>query len=144
MNASYIAAYLVDPYYAVHDKGLQTYTAPQVDLELFEEAAVLLRQVGGDAAEAQLRSLRTVGYPKAAQGWVKQLIDIRLQVEVQLSDKNLTGKRSRLARVPSARTQYVTWDKLVGMPELDSIRPVALRLLSAHTMSATTERNWAL
>ena len=144
MNAAYIAAYLVDPYFAVWSERFQTYTASEVDLDLFEEAAELVRRVGGDAAESQLRSLRTEEYPKAAKGWVKQLVDARLAVEAQRADNAVSGKRSRLVQVPSARKRYTTWDQFAGMPELNKITQVALRLLSTHSTSAATERNWSL
>ena len=84
MNAAYVAAYLVDPYHAVYNEAYGVYTAPEVEAELFEEAAELVKRVGGAAAESQLRSLCTEGYPKAAQGWVGQLVNQRLEAEAQL------------------------------------------------------------
>ena len=42
------------------------------------------------------------------------------------------------------RTRTPAWDQFAGMPDLNKVTQVALRLLSAHSTSAATERNWSL
>jgi hypothetical protein len=127
LQPAHTVAYLLDPMFAVADGG--DMVAPKVSMEREKLACELVKRVGGAVAGDQFMSF-------LSEGWHKDLKD---QVQ-KCTQPTGEGERKQVA---SVRMRKGVWKRWIAqqMPELAA---VAVRVMSVHPTSCSTERNWGL
>ena len=140
-NPACSAAYAVDPFYAVLEERSGLYFSPALDHGHMTMATDLINRIGGEAigaaAVTQFTNLWSNGFPEEMQMFMKGIA----KGDTEQPQPEVDTKRHR-AEVPTAAERIRVWEKFgTAVPEL---RDVVIRLLSAHEISAATERNWSL
>jgi hypothetical protein len=136
LQAPHTAAYLLDPLYAdVQSEG--EVNVPKVAVENEQAAKNLIRRVGGMNALRQFTTLLLEGYSgsmaSAAHACAKAISNPEVPA----------GTKRPRQQVASIKMRKGVWSRY-GAEVYPDLAPVALRLLSMHPTSASTERNWAL
>lgn len=134
LQAAHAAAYLLDPMYAqVQKTGVDLPVVPQ---EHEQMARDLVKRVGGAAAAREFEQLLLEGYADELKEPAEACVDAGMSVA------SVGSKRARTRAIPIARRKGF-WRRN-GARRFPSLAKVALRLLAAHSTSASTERNWTL
>jgi hypothetical protein len=136
LNPSHIAAYLLDPLYAASatvGDGLQMSIVPEKHEMLARE---LIQRVGGVASAAQFDELSMAGYNRILAGKVHLCA-------AKPSAGARVGEKRELEEVASITMSKGCWKRYLG-GTYPALAAVAIRLMSLHSTSAATERNWSL
>jgi hypothetical protein len=125
LQPAHIVAYLLDPIFAIDDAG--DMVAPQVGVSRETLATELVKRVGGEKAATQFTHFLLSGWPKEVKGIVAECT-------------KLSGDQDRQKHA-SVRMRKGVWKRYLSeqMPELAA---VAVRMMSVHPTSCSTERNW--
>jgi hypothetical protein len=134
LQAAHVAAYLLDPMYATVEKV--DVSLPEVPAEHEQMARDLVKRVGGAAAAREFEQLLLGGYTDELRGPAAMCPD---SIAAAAS---VGSKRARTAATPIG-TRKGFWRRY-GKRRYPNLARVALRLLAAHSTSASTERNWSL
>jgi hypothetical protein len=136
LQAAHVAAYkyLVDPAYATVDKDCVS--LPEIPAEHEQMARDLVKRVGGAAAAREFEQLLLGGYAGELRGPAAVCTDSSAAMV------SVGSKRARTAATPIGSRKGF-WRRY-GKRSYPNLAKVALRLLAAHSTSASTERNWTL
>jgi hypothetical protein len=136
LQAPHIAAYLLDPLYA--DVTSEHYVnLPSINPEHEQAAKNLIQRVGGIAAERQFTRLILEGYSGSMASAAHACAHNKATMQAP------AGSKRPRAEVASIKMRKGVWLRY-GAQLYPDLARVALRLLSMHPTSASTERNWAL
>jgi hypothetical protein len=139
LNASHIAAYLLDPLHAVCNEAEGNCTdaqLPMVPAKYVDMAKALMKRVGGAAAVKEFEILSLLGY------FGRECDKVAVCADNEVTSVRVGHKRSRQAVAPVAMRKAV-WKKYL-VERYPVLSYVACRLLSLHATSAATQRNWSL
>jgi hypothetical protein len=134
LQAAHVAAYLLDPAYATVDKDCVS--LPEIPAEHEQMARDLVKRVGGAAAAREFEQLLLGGYAGELRGPAAVCTDSSAAMV------SVGSKRARTAATPIGSRKGF-WRRY-GKRSYPNLAKVALRLLAAHSTSASTERNWTL
>jgi hypothetical protein len=97
-NPAYTAAYLTDPYYAVHTDG--KWHMPNMPDEQITAAIALVSRVGGPAAERSFKAMGLSGHPESMQTWV-EAVAAPQQPAVSPAHAASSSKKRKREEMPS-------------------------------------------
>jgi hAT family C-terminal dimerisation region len=132
LHPAHIAAFLLDPLYA-NTKSENDISPPMLSGDREKEARELVKRVGGPSAAREFDMFMLEGYTGAMGTGARACIPKEV----------IVGTKRDREQVASVKARKGVW-KRYGAERFPALAQVALRLLSVHPTSASTERNWSL
>jgi hypothetical protein len=135
-NPVYTAAFMTDPYSAVHKDG--KWRMPDVPEAQLLAVLALVCRVGGPSAQCSFKSMVLSGYPSSMQTWV-EAVAAPQQPVTNADDATQTPER---VEMPSMESRRDVWGRFEGAhPELQA---AVLGLMACHATACATELNRSL
>lgn len=145
-NAAYAAAFMLDPYNA-KSNAEGVWFPPAIETEQLPAVLALVQRIGGPNAARDVRKLMLTGYPPDMGGFVEVVADpVQKAKEAEaakVATAAMAGKKRKFASMTAVSGRMKIWTDY-GKPHFADVVPVVLKLLSCHTTTCATERNWSL